>query len=103
MNSNLLDLLGRGARRLSFREFNLGLAVLLLMGLVNGLWLLASPPPQFISQTSSTAGTSAEIDASLLWIAIRIELALLVAGFGLLSRRGMGLLASMLSLVWVGA
>jgi hypothetical protein len=103
MNNNLLDVVGRGVRRLSFWEFNAGLAVLLLTGLVNGLWLLASPPPQFITQTSSTAGRSTELDASLVWIAIRIELALVVAGFGLLSRRSMGLLISMLSLVWVGA
>jgi hypothetical protein len=103
MNNNLLVVIGRGVRRLSFWEFNVGLAVLLLTGLINGLWLLASPPPQFTTQASSLTGTSTELDASLVWIAIRIELALLVAGFGLLSRRGVGLLISMLSLVWVGA
>lgn len=103
MNNNLFDVIGRGVQRLSFWEFNAGLAVLLLTGLVNGVWLLASPPPQFLSQTTSFTGTSTELDASLIWIAIRIELALLVAGFGLLSRRGVGLLISILSLVWLGA
>lgn len=103
MSQRFFDRLERGVKQLSFWEFHTGLALLLVAGVANCLWLLLSSPPLYhvSHDTTLNDGSRAVVEFSTEWMLIRIGAALVAAGVLLLRRSGTGLLLSVVCLLWV--